>query len=248
MLEFFQSHIGEVIKSAIALVITLVCSIVEHHLFKRVYPRLRGERHTWVLALVKALHAPLQVFIWFFGASIAADIWTHFLDNSHVMAIYKPVRVVIGVILVIWFFSAFVTQIERQMMKKAEGGRLDKMTVRAIGQVLRALFIFAGFILILQIVFRIPISGIMALAGGGGLTIGFGAKDLIANFFGGMMIFLDRPFSIGSRITVLEKDIQGVVEHIGWRMTIIRVDDDDTIHIPNSLFLNLLVKTRFAKS
>ena len=41
------------------------------------------------------------------------------------------------------------------------------------------------------------ISGLLALGGVGGIAIGFAAKDLLANFFGGLMSYLDRPFKIG---------------------------------------------------
>jgi MscS family membrane protein len=86
------------------------------------------------------------------------------------------------------------------------------------------------------------ISGVLAFGGIGGIAIGFAAKDLLANFFGGMMIFLDRPFSVGDWIRSPEKEIEGTVEHIGWRLTRIRTFDKRPLYIPNSVFASIVVE------
>ena len=82
----------------------------------------------------------------------------------------------------------------------------------------------------------------MAFGGIGGIAIGFAAKDLLANFFGALMIFLDRPFSIGDWIRSPDREIEGVVEDIGWRSTKIRTFDKRPLFIPNSAFASLTVE------
>ncbi len=52
----------------------------------------------------------------------------------------------------------------------------------------------------------------MAAGGIGGLAIGFAAKDILANFFGGVTVFIERPFNIGDWIIISEKGIEGTVE------------------------------------
>ena len=56
------------------------------------------------------------------------------------------------------------------------------------------------------------------------------------------MIHLDRPFTIGDWISSTDREIEGVVESIGWRLTIIRAFDKRPIYIPNSLFTQIVVK------
>jgi MscS family membrane protein len=244
MNEFLQTNLGRLVEVVVALVVTIVVSFLERLIYRKIHPRLKTQKKNWLSAVVKAMHAPLQVFIWLAGIAFAVDMWTDFLKSSMVMSIYRPLREVGGLILALWFFSSFVTEIEVLLMSKKSGkGSIDKTTVRAIGQVLRAVLIFAGVMLILQSVFNVPMSGVMALAGGGGITIGFAAKDLIANFFGGLMIFLDRPFVIGDWIHIPEKNIEGDVEQIGWRLTIVRTFDKRPIYVPNSVFLSVLVET-----
>jgi MscS family membrane protein len=65
---------------------------------------------------------------------------------------------------------------------------------------------------------------------------------LLANFFGGMMIYLDRPFSVGDWIRSPDREIEGTVEHIGWRLSVIRTFDQRPLYIPNSVFANIAVE------
>ena len=98
-----------------------------------------------------------------------------------------------------------------------------------------------AFLVIIQTL-GYSVSGLLAFGGVGGLAVGFAAKDLLANFFGGLMIHLDRPFTIGDWISSTDREIEGVVESIGWRLTIIRAFDKRPIYIPNSLFTQIVVK------
>ncbi|MGB2272576.1 MAG: mechanosensitive ion channel family protein, partial [Pseudomonadales bacterium] len=66
--------------------------------------------------------------------------------------------------------------------------------------------------------------------------------DLLANFFGGLMIYLDRPFSIGDWVRSPDQEIEGVVEYVGWRQTRIRTFDKRPLYIPNSTFMTISVE------
>jgi MscS family membrane protein len=86
------------------------------------------------------------------------------------------------------------------------------------------------------------ISGVLAFGGIGGIAVGFAAKDLLANFFGGLMIYLDRPFSVGDWIRSPDKEIEGTVENIGWRQTRIRTFDKRPLYVPNATFNHISVE------
>jgi MscS family membrane protein len=88
----------------------------------------------------------------------------------------------------------------------------------------------------------VSISGVLAFGGIGGIAIGFAAKDLLANFFGGMMIYLDKPFKVGDWIRSPDRQIEGTVETIGWRQTVIRTFDQRPLYVPNSAFANIAVE------
>ena len=97
-------------------------------------------------------------------------------------------------------------------------------------------------ILTVMQLFDYSVSGLLAFGGIGGIAVGFAAKDLLANFFGGLMIYLDRPFSVGDWIRSPDKEIEGTVEDIGWRLTRIRTFDKRPLYIPNSIFASISVE------
>ncbi len=77
----------------------------------------------------------------------------------------------------------------------------------------------------------------LASAGIAGLIVGLAAKDSLANFFGSISVFLDRPFKPGDYI-VLSSGGGGKVVDIGLRSTRILTRDDVLISVPNSVIVS----------
>ena len=73
----------------------------------------------------------------------------------------------------------------------------------------------------------------------GGLALGLAAQDTVANLFGAVAIFLDKPFHIGDRIRV--EGVDGMVEAIGLRSTNVRNLDGHHVTIPNKLMGNAII-------
>ena len=118
---------------------------------------------------------------------------------------------------------------------------IDQTTALAIGKLLRVAAIVSGVLMALQYL-GIPITGVLAFGGVGGIAIGFAARDLLANFFGALMIFLDRPFAVGDWVRSPDREIEGTVEDIGWRLTRIRTFDKRPLYVPNSVFTSITVE------
>jgi MscS family membrane protein len=76
----------------------------------------------------------------------------------------------------------------------------------------------------------------------GALAVSWAAKDIVANFFGGLMIFINRPFARGEWIRSPNKNFEGVVEKIGWYMTQIRTFDRRPMFVPNQLFIDAILE------
>lgn len=85
--------------------------------------------------------------------------------------------------------------------------------------------------------FGIPVNAVFASAGIAGFALAMAAKDTLSNLFGGVTIFMDRPFRPGDYI-VLDNDERGEVVQIGLRSTRIQTRDDVMITIPNSIITN----------
>ncbi|MFP6835411.1 MAG: mechanosensitive ion channel domain-containing protein, partial [Pseudomonadales bacterium] len=118
---------------------------------------------------------------------------------------------------------------------------MDQTTAAAVGKLLRAAVIITGVLMVLQGL-GFSVSGVLAFGGIGGIAIGFAARDMLANFFGALMIFLDRPFSVGDWIRSPDREIEGTVEEIGWRLTRIRTFEQRPLYVPNSVFTSLAVE------
>jgi len=73
----------------------------------------------------------------------------------------------------------------------------------------------------------------------GGLALGLAAQDTVANLFGAVAIFLDKPFHLGDRIIV--ETVDGTVESIGLRSTRIRNNDGHHVTVPNKLMGNAII-------
>ena len=104
------------------------------------------------------------------------------------------------------------------------------------------IIIIAIALLMLMQEFGVSISGLLAFGGVGGLVVGLAAKDLLSNFFGGLMIYFDRPFKVGEFIKSPDRNIEGIVESIGWRLTVVRTFSKNVLYIPNSAFSNIIVE------
>ena len=118
---------------------------------------------------------------------------------------------------------------------------MDLTTADAVAKLLRISAIIVSTLVVLQTL-GYSISGVLAFGGVGGIAVGFAARDLLANFFGGLMVYLDRPFSVGDWVRSPDREIEGTVETIGWRLTVIRTFDKRPLYIPNSLFTQIVVE------
>jgi len=90
--------------------------------------------------------------------------------------------------------------------------------------------------------FTIDITGVIAGLGIGGLAFAFAAKDTLANFFGSIMLILDRPFDIGD--SILTGDIEGTVVEVGFRSTKVRTFYDSIISVPNGNLANVAIDNK----
>jgi len=221
-------------------------SLLLDFILKRLLRRLQGKiaqtRIVWDDALYAAALGPLSALIWLVGIAFAAEIVGRQTDAAIFTAV-APARD-IGVILILaWFLFRFIGQVEQQVVSRAEreGGTIDHTTVDAVSKLLRLSVVITAVLVGMQTL-GFSISGILAFGGVGGIAVGFAARDLLANFFGGLMIYLDRPFAVGDWIRSPDRNIEGTVEKIGWRLTQIRTFDKRPLYVPNSAFASIAVE------
>lgn len=114
--------------------------------------------------------------------------------------------------------------------------KLDDMLVPVVRKAMRITIAIIAAIFIVDNILQQDVKSILLGAGVGGIAIALAAKDSIANFFGSITIFADRPFQVDERIKIGEHD--GPVEEVGFRSTRIRTLDGHLITIPNNTIAN----------
>ncbi|MCY6372717.1 mechanosensitive ion channel family protein [Clostridium ganghwense] len=113
--------------------------------------------------------------------------------------------------------------------------KLDKIVFPFLSKILRFIIIALALSIILEI-WGYNINGFIAGLGIGGFAFAFAAKDVLGNIFGGFVIILDKPFSIGDYIKT--PNVEGIVEDITFRSTKIRTLDKALVTEPNSTLAN----------
>ncbi len=108
---------------------------------------------------------------------------------------------------------------------------LDDQLTPILKNSLKGIVIIFGLFKILIIMGADP-KAVIAGASIGGLAIGLAAQDTVKNLIGTLMIFVDKPFKIGDWIVV--DGIEGSVEEVGFRSSIIRAADTSVFKIPNN--------------
>lgn len=90
---------------------------------------------------------------------------------------------------------------------------------------------------------KVPLSSTLAFGGFGGLAIGLSARDVAANFLGGMLLLFNEPFTPGDMVCFKSgsAELIGRVERVGWAQTRIRGRDTRPTYIPNSHFVQTAV-------
>ena len=235
-------HRGWIIPIAIIIALTLIVHFVVSRFYKRVHPRLEKTHLTWDSALLKSLIRPLKIIIWVLGLTFSVQLLAFHFEKDSLVDLFKPFRNFSFVVVGLWFTLRFIKNMETDYTREQRSNkkRYDKTTVRAICQISRVAAVLIAVLVYLQ-TRNVNISAVLAFGGAGGLIVGLAAKDLLANFFGGLMIYMDRPFSVGDWIQSPDREIEGYVENIGWRLTRIRTFERRPIYVPNGVFSTISV-------
>ena len=231
-----------VIQVFVVVFATLLAAFLLKGLFNRIERVLIKTPTVWDESFFSALRRPLRAMVWVVGIAFAIRI-IHTETGAAIFSAVGPMRDVAIIAIIAWFLVRFIRSAEGNLIREQEqrGEPYDRATYDAIAKLLRLSVIITAVLVVLQTL-GYNIAGILAFGGIGGIAVGFAAKDLLANFFGGLMIYLDRPFAVGDWIRSPDRDIEGTVERIGWRLTVIRTFNQRPLYVPNSAFASISVQ------
>ncbi len=238
----FNQLTPELIRLLLILGGTLLVHFIASRALKRAEQVASHTENIWDDAFVNAAKKPLPALIWISGLSFALRL-IQLQTGEQLLDYLTPARNIGFILCITWFLLKLIreaatnTIAARPMIDGAE----DRTTVDGLSKIARIVVGVLAALMVIQTL-GFSISGVLAFGGVGGIAVGFAAKDLLANLFGGLMIHLDRPFNVGDKIRSPDRDIEGVVEHIGWRQTTLRAQNMSLLYVPNSLFTTIVVE------
>lgn len=236
----------KLIQICAVLLATLLISGLEWYLYRRFK---RGSLHhtnasLWRRSFLLAWHAPFQVFLGLTALYVAALFLYPLFSFPYPRTALHISHHVVVLLCFFWFVMRYIRYTENTIIEQIRIGvkkNSDRTSVGATAQLMRLLTIVIVLLISLQ-TFGVKLSAFLAVGGLFGAVVGFSAKDSLANFVGGLMLYWDRPFSVGDWIRSPDRQIEGIVQEIGWRLTYIRTFEHLPIYVPNGILANIVLE------
>lgn len=240
-LDGVYGWMSEIIAIAI---LVFVFNFIAKRLLKRLHIRYERQGKIWRDSFVRAAYDPLSYFVWLFAIIqcldlIAGRIYHELpISNRHMLIAFG------GVLMFSWFLFKWKNYVVQNIIARCKSKEVsfDPGKIEALSKLATVAIIFFTILILMEITHS-SLTTIIAFGGVGGLALAFASQEIVANFFGGFMIYLTQPFTIGDWIQIPDNNIEGHVENIGWYMTRIRSLDKRPIYIPNSVFSKLIIIT-----
>jgi MscS family membrane protein len=229
--KYLASLIYIVLAFCVAWLLDFIVSVWLHRLAAKTQTQyddlllklLRGP--VKVVAFVILLNVGLGVFDWPARAQLLLSRGLIVIVSCSVT--YVAIKVV-DLLLSLW----------REKIVSAQDRALSEQLFPLMRKVAMTAIIIAAVVLTADNL-DIKITSLLAGLSVGGLALGLAAQDTVANLFGAVAIFLDKPFHLGDLIKV--EGVDGTVESIGLRSTRIRNADGHHVTIPNKLMGNAII-------
>ena len=144
-----------------------------------------------------------------------------------------------GIILILgyWLWRLMIDVVFYDLKKWTENSEImwDNVLLPLLEAVTPVVIALVSLGLILQLSFGVDLSGIWVTLGGASFIIGFATKDILANFFSGIVLLIDTPFQFGD-VLRFETGELGILQRIGLRVTqIYQFETHTEAYIPNSV-------------
>jgi small-conductance mechanosensitive channel/CRP-like cAMP-binding protein len=120
--------------------------------------------------------------------------------------------------------------------------RLGYAIPRLLKDFVRLVIVAVAIGVIISVVFEQSVTGLFAASGVIGLVLGVALRDMIADFFSGIALNLERSFAVGDRVQIEGTDLTGDIVEINWRATVIKNFTGNNLIIPNSRMARMRVE------
>lgn len=219
----------------IILIFGLLAWIVQH-LFAFIIRRFTKRTPTEIDdQILSTLQKPVYITVILLGVYLSMD---GLLAGDQAMSTIK--NILVTLLFIIWAYalssvSGLVLEDFKDKLETDRQAKIDSDVIPFIENLIKA-GLFALAILMALDLWGVDITPVLASAGVAGVAVAFAAKDTVSNLFGGVSIFMDRPYRVGDYVYI-DNQYRGEVIDIGMRSTKIRTRDNILITVPNSVMV-----------
>ena len=182
---------------------------------KNIYPSIRN---ALIFSLI-VMAASVLVEVWLFGIAKLVV----YIDSIYVFFAFKALYDVLGFYL--------------ENPERFETGKDQDILTPFFLRITRVIVMGTATFTIASL-WNFNLNGFLTALGLTGVALAFGIRDTLAHIFGGMSVALDKPFQIGDWIMTGDEKIDGTVEDINLRSTLIQTSDKGLVYVPNSYLVN----------
>jgi len=233
LLQYIPANLrAGVIALIIFIFFLLLGNILSNYIIKIIIKFTSRDPSNMNNKIAQSFQKPLRYFIVILGTYWALRYLP--LSTSQDIFIYKIFRSSI-IILIAWGFYELVgihSAISDELKAKL---KIDDILIPFFSKVIRFIIVALAIVLFAS-EWNYDINGFIAGLGLGGLAFAFAAKDALANIFGGIVIIMEKPFSIGDWVST--PSVEGSVETISFRSTRFRTAAQALVTVPNSTLSN----------
>ena len=218
----------------------IICTFYVTKLFN--FLKKKSDNDNLFSIILSNLKAPIILLIIIISSYHSLEVLLHSAESNvlkfikQIFPIVEDIKNISIIIIVSWYLLRVTRDMQKYFLKRSAA-----VHITIVSKVLQALIILSAGLLIIDKL-GLNINGIITFGGIGGIAVGLAAKDLLANFFGSLVITLDKPFIRGDNIMIPEKNISGFVTDVGWRVTKIITYEKRPMYIPNALFSTAIVQ------
>ena len=231
--EIFGVRFWQILALSLVVVLGLVVrKIIEYIVNARVRNLVENLGQRWATRLVDVFASPGATLV--MAGMLRLAYPQLGLPVGAAAALEVTVRIMV-VFSIVWALYKVVDVFAERLAEQAArtDSKLDDQLVPLLRKALKIVTVVAGTLFVLQNL-DVNVGSLLAGLGLGGVAVALAAKDTVANFFGSIMIFVDRPFQIGDWVAI--SGVEGIVEEVGFRSTRIRTFYNSLVTVPNAKF------------
>jgi len=238
--QFYNNTLQEWAFALFIVLGSILAAKVAYWLFRKVIKPLTDRtKSNFDNLLIDRLEEPVVFGLGLFGIWMGME-QLHFEEwlQAYINGGFRFVLAINITWMIARLVDALIAEYIVPLTEKTESD-LDDQLMPIVRKGIRTIIWMLGVITALNNV-GFDVGALIAGLGIGGLALAMAAKDTVSNFFGGIMIFTDKPFKIKERVKIGGYD--GTIEEIGIRSTRLKTLEGRIVTIPNAKFTDSMVE------